>query len=81
MPNVALNISFDDSPLAEIDPAARREARPRSELLGEVARPYVRRRNRREALFKLGDRRTARLKPTASDLSRERRAVRSGIKI
>jgi len=43
MRTVTVNISFQDSLLAEIDAEAKRESRTRSEFLREAARVYVER--------------------------------------
>jgi CopG family transcriptional regulator / antitoxin EndoAI len=76
MSSVTVNISFEDSLLAEIDAEAKRESRSRSELLREAARLYVRRQAQWEDVFALGDRQTARLGLTESDVTKEIRAVR-----
>ncbi len=55
MHTVTVNISFQDSLLAEIDAEAKRESRTRSELLREAARVYVQRQRRWSELFQLGD--------------------------
>lgn len=55
MRTVTVNISFQDSLLAEIDAAAKRESRSRSELLREAARFYLQRQQRWYELFQLGD--------------------------
>ena len=54
MNNRTVNISFEDSLLREIDRAARRESRTRSEFLREAARAYIRRRERWERIFGMG---------------------------
>lgn len=76
MSNVTVNISFQDSLLAEIDAEAERESRSRSELLREAARLYVRRQKQWGDLFALGDRQAAGAGLTAADVRREIRAVR-----
>lgn len=76
MSNVTVNISFQDSLLADIDAEAKRESRSRSELLREAARLYVRRQRQWDDLFALGDRQTAKLQLTQSDVARQIRAVR-----
>lgn len=76
MSNVTVNISFQDSLLADIDAEARRESRSRSELLREAARLYVRRQRQWNDLFALGDRQTARRRLTSADVNKEIRAVR-----
>jgi CopG family transcriptional regulator/antitoxin EndoAI len=53
MGTVTVNISFKDSLLAEIDQAASRESRSRSELLREAARIYIRRNERWDQIFRL----------------------------
>ncbi len=76
MGNVTVNISFEDSLLAEIDAEAKRESRSRSELLREAARLYVRRQKQWDDVFALGDRQAALLGLTESDVIKEIRAVR-----
>lgn len=50
-----VNISFQESLLADIDRLARKERRSRSELLREAARLYIERRNRWNKIFALGE--------------------------
>lgn len=50
-----VNISFQESLLADIDRLARKERRSRSELLREAARLYIERRNRWNNIFALGE--------------------------
>ncbi len=76
MPNVTVNISFQDALLAEIDAEAKRESRTRSELLREAARLYVRRQKEWERVFALGDKLTKRRSLTATDVVREIRSIR-----
>jgi CopG family transcriptional regulator / antitoxin EndoAI len=76
MSNVTVNISFQDSLLADIDAEAKREARSRSELLREAARLYVRRQRQWAEVFALGDRQTARLGLTEAVVRKEIRATR-----
>ena len=76
MGNVTVNISFQDSLLADIDAEAKREARSRSELLREAARLYVRRQRQWADIFALGDRQTARLGLTEAMVQKEIRAAR-----
>ena len=76
MPNVTVNISFQDALLAEIDAEAKRESRTRSELLREAARLYVRRQKEWEGVFALGDKLTKRRRLTAMDVVREIRSIR-----
>ncbi len=54
MPSVTVNISFQETQLAELDRIARSESRSRSELLREAARMYIERRARWEAIFAAG---------------------------
>ena len=77
MGNVTVNISFNDSLLAKIDEAAKRESRSRSELLREAARTYVRRQRQWDTVFELGDRITKREGLTRSHVSRAIRTVRA----
>ena len=75
--NVTVNISFQDSLLAEIDAEARRESRSRSELLREAARSYMRRQKQWDDLFALGDRLARRGNLSQADVGRAIRAVRA----
>lgn len=76
MSNITVNVSFEDSLLAEIDAEAKRESRSRSELLREAARLYVRRQKQWDDVFALGDRQTALLGLKEADVTREIRAAR-----
>ena len=76
MSNVTVNISFQDSLLADIDAEATRESRSRSELLREAARLYIRRQRQWADVFALGDRQTTRLGLTEALVEKEIRAVR-----
>ena len=70
MSNVTVNISFQDSLLAEIDAEASRESRSRSELLREAARSYIRRQRQWDAVFTLGDTITRSEGLTETDVNR-----------
>jgi predicted transcriptional regulator len=72
---VTVNVSFQDSLLAEIDAEAERESRSRSELLREAARLYVRRQKLWDDVFALGDDVVARAGVTEADVRKEIRAV------
>ena len=50
-----VNISFQDTLLADIDAAAAREHRSRSDLIREAARRYLAHQARWERLFEMGD--------------------------
>jgi len=76
MANVTVNISFQDSLLADIDEAATREARSRSELLREAARLYIRRQRQWSDLFALGDRLAERHGLDEASVRKEIRAAR-----
>jgi len=76
MGNVTVNISFQDSLLADIDAEAKRESRSRSELVREAARLYVRRQRQWAEVFALGDRQAARLGLTEAIVQKEIRAAR-----
>ena len=76
MANVTVNISFQDSLLAEIDAEAERESRSRSELLREAARLYVRRQRQWTDLFALGESLAARGRLTEAVVDREIQAAR-----
>ncbi len=69
MGNVTVNISFQNSLLAEIDAEAKRESRTRSELLREAARIYVRRQRLWDRAFSLGDAVTNREKLTEQEVT------------
>jgi predicted transcriptional regulator len=76
MSNVTVNISFQDTLLAEIDEEASRESRSRSELIREAARIYIRRQRQWDAVFALGDTITKREKLTEADVTRAIASVR-----
>jgi metal-responsive CopG/Arc/MetJ family transcriptional regulator len=76
MSNVTVNISFQDSLLADIDAEATRESRSRSELLREAARLYIRRQRQWADVFALGDQQAARLGLTEALVQKEIRALR-----
>jgi CopG family transcriptional regulator/antitoxin EndoAI len=77
MSNVTVNISFQDSLLAEIDAEANRESRSRSELLREAARSYIRRQRQWDSIFALGDNITKNEQLTEEDVNRAILSVRS----
>ena len=77
MSNVTVNISFQDSLLAEIDAEASRESRSRSELLREAARSYIRRQRQWDSIFTLGDNITKNEQLTEEDVNRAIISVRS----
>ena len=77
MSNVTVNISFQDSLLAEIDAAAKRESRSRSELLREAARTYIRRQQQWASVFELGSSIAQREGLTEADVGRAVRSVRA----
>ncbi len=76
--NVTVNISFQDTLLAEIDAEAQRESRSRSELLREAARMYIKRQQRLEAVFAMGDAARKKQGFTESDIEAEIAALRNG---
>ncbi len=76
--NVTVNISFQDSLLEEIDEEARRESRSRSELLREAARMYIKRQQRLEAIFAMGDAAREKQGFTEKEIEAEIAAVRNG---
>ena len=77
MKTLTVNISFQDTLLAEIDSEAKRESRSRSELLREAARQYVQRQRQWERVFALGDAVAKRQKLSESDIADAIRSVRS----
>lgn len=76
MGTVTVNISFQDSLLAEIDAEANKESRSRSELLREAARTYIRRQRQWEMVFSLGDEVSRREKLTETDVDKVIASVR-----
>ena len=66
-----INLSLQESLLAEVDEVARAESRSRSELFREAAREYVQRRRRWEGIFALGDAARRRRKLAPRDVARE----------
>lgn len=76
MSNVTVNVSFQDSLLADIDAEAKRESRSRSELLREAARLYVRRQRQWDDVFAWGDKQTASLGLTEAHVRQAIRATR-----
>lgn len=74
---VTVNISFQDSLLAEIDAEATKESRSRSELLREAARSYIRRQRQWDAVFTLGDSIASSGQLTGADVDRAIRSIRS----
>jgi len=77
MSNVTVNISFQDSLLAEIDAEATKESRSRSEFLREAARSYIRRQKQWDAVFALGDTIASSERLTEADVDRAIHGVRS----
>lgn len=71
MNTVTINLSLQAAQLAEIDAAARREARSRSELLREAARSYVLRQRQWDDVFAAGDQRARQHRLTEKDIARE----------
>jgi len=71
MGTTTVNISFQSSLLEQIDEAASRESRSRSELLREAARMYLERRRRWERIFEYGKSVSTRKRLTEKDIERE----------
>lgn len=79
MSTTTVNISFQNSLLAEIDAEARRESRSRSELLWEAARTYIRRQRQWDSVFALGSEAAAReLKHRSEERQARRKHHASG---
>ncbi|MBW2311450.1 MAG: ribbon-helix-helix protein, CopG family [Deltaproteobacteria bacterium] len=55
MSTITVNISFQDSLLADIDRVAKLESRSRSELLREAARMYIARKKHWDKIFLYGE--------------------------
>jgi metal-responsive CopG/Arc/MetJ family transcriptional regulator len=71
-----VNISFQDSLLADIDKVAKRESRSRSELLREAARVYIARKKRWDRIFAYGKSQASQRKLSKADVSSEIAAYR-----
>ena len=72
-----VNISFQDTLLADIDAAAAREHRSRSDLIREAARRYLAQQARWDRLFELGDRGRERSDLSEADIAPEIAAQRA----
>jgi len=66
-----VNISFQDSLLADIDKVAKRESRSRSELLREAARMYIDRKRRWGNVFAYGESQVSQRKLSEADVGSE----------
>jgi CopG family transcriptional regulator/antitoxin EndoAI len=71
-----VNISFQESLLADIDRLAKKERRSRSELVREAARLYIERRKRWNQIFALGEASAARGGLSDKDVEAEIQAYR-----
>jgi CopG family transcriptional regulator/antitoxin EndoAI len=71
-----VNISFQDSLLADIDKVAKRESRSRSELLREAARVYIARKKRWDRIFAYGKSQASQRKLSEADVGSEIAAYR-----
>lgn len=67
----AVNISFQDSLLADIDKVAKLESRSRSELLREAARMYIARKKRWGKIFAYGESQVSLRKLSETDVGFE----------
>jgi len=76
--NRTVNLSLQDSLLAQIDELAERESRSRSELLREAARLYIERKQRWDEVFALGDEVRRRRRITPKTVADEIAAHRKG---
>jgi len=66
-----VNISFQDSLLADIDNFAKLESRSRSELLREAARMYIARKKRWDRIFAYGKSQASQRKLSEADVGSE----------
>jgi CopG family transcriptional regulator/antitoxin EndoAI len=66
-----VNISFQDSLLADIDKVAKLESRSRSELLREAARMYIDRKRRWGNVFAYGESQVLQRKLSEADVGSE----------
>ncbi len=71
MSNVTVNISFQDTLLANIDLIAKKEARSRSEFLREAARLYIEKKERWNRIFDICSMRTKELNLSHKDVLHE----------
>lgn len=71
-----VNISFQESLLADIDKVAKNESRSRSELLREAARMYIERKKRWSAIFAYGKAISSRNELSEADIASEIREYR-----
>jgi CopG family transcriptional regulator/antitoxin EndoAI len=71
MSNTTVNISFQDSLLADIDKVAKLESRSRSELLREAARMYIDRKRRWGNIFAYGESQVSLRKLSKADIGSE----------
>ena len=71
MGSTTVNISFQDSLLADIDKVAKLESRSRSELLREAARMYIDRRKRWDRIFAYGTSQASQRKLSEADVGSE----------
>jgi CopG family transcriptional regulator/antitoxin EndoAI len=77
MAGSTVNISFSKELLAQIDEAAKKESRTRSELIREAARLYIGRKARWERVFAFGSRQAQRLGLREEDIAVEIRKYRA----
>lgn len=66
-----VNISFQDSLLADIDKVAKLESRSRSELLREAVRMYIDRKRRWDRIFAYGESQVSQRKLSEADVNSE----------
>ena len=71
MSTTTVNISFQDSLLADIDKVAKLESRSRSELLREAARMYIDRKRRWGNIFAYGESQVSQRKLSEADVGSE----------
>ena len=71
MSTTTVNISFQDSLLADIDKVAKLESRSRSELLREAARMYIDRKRRWGNIFAYGESQVSMRKLSEADVGSE----------
>jgi metal-responsive CopG/Arc/MetJ family transcriptional regulator len=71
-----VNISFQESLLADIDRLAKTERRSRSELVREAARLYIERKGRWNRIFAVGEAVAARKRLSQGDVAAEIQAHR-----
>jgi len=75
-PSQTVTVSLPPELAREVDRAARKEGRSRSEMFREALRQYLARRDRWDRIFSLGEQAAQRLNITEEDVTRAVKARR-----